>query len=63
MVVTLETLHREMKHMKNELHLLRYMMEEEYDLSEETIKKLEIARKTPRSEYIRHEDVKKMLLK
>jgi len=63
MAVTLEMIHREMKQMRNELYLLMHMMEEEYDLDEETVKKIETARKTPRSEYIRHGDVNKMLLK
>jgi len=49
--------------MKGDLHLMRHIMQEEYELSEETKKKLEFARKTPRSKYIAHKDVKKLLQK
>jgi hypothetical protein len=62
MAVTLETLHKELKQMRNDLHFLKHVMEEEYELSDEAKQRLEIARKTPRSDYIDHEDVKKMLL-
>lgn len=63
MSVTLETIHKEIKEMKGDLHLMRHIMQEEYELSEETKKKLEFARKTPRSKYIAHKDVKKLLQK
>jgi hypothetical protein len=36
MAVTLETIHREIKHMQNDLYLLKHIMEEEYELSEKT---------------------------
>jgi len=61
-MVTLETLYKEMKQMRSELHFLRHLLEEEYELSDEAIRKLEHARKTPRSAYISHEDVKTMVL-
>ena len=38
------------------------LMEDSLDFSEETNKKLEVASKTPLSEYIDHEKVKKQLL-
>ena len=63
MSVTLETIHKEIKEMKNDLHLMKHIMAEEYELDEEAKKKLEFARKTPRSKYIAHEDVKKLLQK
>lgn len=55
--VTLKRLYKEIEDVKTELHLIRYIMEEDYELSEEAKRKLEIARKTSRSEYIRHEEI------
>ena len=63
MATTLEEIHKEIQQLQNDLCFIRHAVEEDYDLSDETIRELEIARKTPRSEYIKHEVVKKMLLK
>ncbi|MFC1635394.1 hypothetical protein ACFL5Z_11175 [Planctomycetota bacterium] len=62
MAVTLGTIHREIKQMQNDLYLLKHIMAEEYELSETTTKKLNRARKTPRSQYLTHEHVKQKLL-
>jgi len=62
MTITLETIHKEIKQMQSDLYLLKHIMEEEYELSEKTQEKLAKARKTPRSEYISHDHVKKKLL-
>lgn len=62
MAVTLETIHREIKRVQNDLYLLKHIMEEEYELSEKTQEKLNRARKTPRSQYISHEHIKQKLL-
>ena len=62
MSANLATIHRDIKQMKSELLFLRHVMEEEYELSEEAKKQLEMARKTPRSAYLSHEAVKKRLL-
>jgi hypothetical protein len=62
MTITLETIHKEIKQMQSDLYLLKHIMEEEYELSEKTQEKLDRARKTPRSEYISHEHVKRKLL-
>jgi len=61
MAVTLETIHRKIKQVQNDLHLLKHIMEEEYELSEKTQEKLNRARKTPRSQYISHEYIKQKL--
>jgi len=63
MTITLETIHKEIKQMQNNLYLLKHIMEEEYELSEKAQEKLAKARKTPRSEYISHEHVKQRLLR
>ena len=44
------------------LCLIKNILLEEYELSEETIKKLEAARKVPDSELIDHDEVKKRFL-
>lgn len=62
MAITLETIHKEIQQMQNNLSLLKHIMEEEYELSEKTQEKLDRARKTPRSEYICHEHIKQKLL-
>lgn len=60
MAVTLETLHREMKHMRNELHLLRFIIEDEYELSDEARHELNAAReRMEKGEYVPHEEVMK----
>lgn len=43
--------------------LREYVEEDSLELNEETKKQLELARKTPLSQYIDHESVKKELLK
>ena len=60
--VSIMVLDEKMDHIQNELHVLRHLLAEEYELSDEAIRKLKRARKTPRSAYISHEDIKKMLL-
>jgi len=62
MAITLETIHKEIQQMQNELCLLKHIMEEEYELSERTQEKLNRARKTLRSEYISHEHIKQKFL-
>lgn len=55
-------LEKELKELKLEIKRLKSILEEEdLELNERTKKKLAIARKTPLSEYIDHEDVEKLL--
>jgi len=63
MGTTLETIQQDIEQMKRELLFLRHVMEEDYELSEEAKKRLELARKTPRSAYLSHEAVKRRLLR
>ena len=62
MSANLATINRDIQQMKNELLFLRHVMAEDFELSKETTKRLEMARKTPRSAYLSHETVKKRLL-
>ena len=57
MVVTLEMIYEEILEIKDNLIFIRHLLEEKYDLSDETKKKLDTARNTPSSEYISHEEV------
>ena len=61
MGANLATIHRDIQQMKSELLFLRHVMAEDFELSEEATRQLEIARKTPRSVYLSHEAVKKRL--
>ena len=60
--VTVETIHQEITGLHNDIQLIKNILLEEYELSEETIRKLEEARKVPDSELIDHEEVKKRFL-
>ncbi|MBI2542783.1 MAG: hypothetical protein HYW24_01205 [Candidatus Aenigmarchaeota archaeon] len=60
---TLETLHKEIDEIKGNVEKILFILEDEGELTEEARKDLEEARKTPREEYISHEDVKKALMK
>ena len=48
---------------KNSFDFIRNILAEDYELSESAKKQLEIASKTPISEYIDHAKVKKKLLR
>ena len=63
MAITIEMIHKEMKKIQNDLHLLKNIVAEDYELSERTMQKLNSARKTPRSQYISHEVIKERFLK
>lgn len=61
MVTTLEKIHKEIQQIQKDVCFVRRAVEEDYELSTETMKELEIARNTPRSEYIEHNAVKNLL--
>lgn len=56
---TVETLHHEIAGLHNDIQLIKNILLEEYEFSEETLMKLEKARNVPDSELIDHEEVKK----
>ncbi len=58
---TLEHLHKDIEEMKSDLALIKNILYEEYELSEQGKKDLEEARKTPRSEFIGLEEARKRL--
>lgn len=57
--VTLEKLDKDIQEIKVVLNKLTHVLEEDFELSEETKKELEEARKEPISEYVDHEEVLK----
>jgi len=55
MAVTLEAVHQDMQAIKSELYFLRHIVEEDYELSDDTIRKLEKTRRDMKSgKYISH---------
>ena len=59
-MVTLETLHKEMKQMRSELDLLRNVVAEDYPLSDKAQAELDEARVTmDHGDYVNHEDIVK----
>ena len=59
----LKHIHEDIEEIKKNLDLITSILSENYELSESAKKRLSIANKTPISEYIDHEEVKKRLLR
>jgi uncharacterized coiled-coil DUF342 family protein len=58
MTVTLETLYQEIQQVKNELHRVRSMLEDEGELTDETRQDIEEAREQmARGDYVTHEEI------
>ena len=58
---TLENLNKNVEEMKNDIALIKNILIEEYQISEQARKDLEEARKTPLSDSISHKELKKQL--
>jgi len=56
-------MHEDMEVLKRDIALIKHILIEERELTEEAVKSLEEARKTPKKDYISHEELKKRLLK
>ncbi len=59
----IKQMHDEVEILKRDMALIKHILIEEGELTEEAIKDLEEARKTSKKEYISHEELKKKLLK
>ena len=59
----IEHMHKDLEELKRDMSLIKHILSEEGKLSAYAKKALEKARKTPDSEYIKHEDLKKRILK
>ena len=58
MAITLETIHKDIQQLKNELHRVRSMLENEGELTEEARRELKEAREEmDHGEYIAHEEI------
>ena len=58
-----EHIHKDLEDLKRDMAIIKHILSEEGKLSDYARKELKEARKTPDSEYIKHEDLKKRILK
>lgn len=56
-------IYEDMEIVKRDIALIKHILIEEGELTDEAVKYLEEARKTPKNKYIPHEELKKRLLK
>lgn len=63
MSTTIEHLHQDILEIKQELSLIKNILIEDFELTEEAIKELNEARRTAKEEYIPQDELKKKLLK
>jgi len=59
----IKLIHQDMEIMKKDIALIKNILIEERELTEEAVRDLEEARQTPKKEYISHEELKKKFLK
>ena len=57
--ITLEKIHQDILELKNEIGEIKFLLEEDFELSDEVLKEIETSRKRPKKEFISHEDMKK----
>ena len=63
MTSEIQQMQKQLKTIQKDIGLIKHILEEDYELSDYAKKQLEEADKTPISEYIDHEEVKKRLLR
>jgi len=63
METEIKHMHEDIEHIKKSLDFIKNILAEDYDLSESAKNQLNVASKTPISEYIDHNEVKKRLLR
>ena len=63
MEAEIKHIHEDIEQIKKNLDFIKNILMEEYELSDSAKNQLEVADRTPISEYIDHEEVKKRLLK
>ena len=63
MASDIECMHKDIEDIKRSITFIQNILEEDYELSEESKQQLKLARKTPISEYLDHNEVKKQLLR
>ncbi|MBS3158068.1 hypothetical protein J4206_02150 [Candidatus Woesearchaeota archaeon] len=60
--VTLQTIHKELVHIRSDIEFLKNAIKEDYELSDWAKKELAESRKVPDSELISHENAKRLIL-
>ena len=58
-----EHMHKDLEELKRDMALIKHILSEEGKLTDYTKKSLEEARKTPESQYIKHNDLRNKILK
>ena len=61
--VVIGHIHKDLEELRRDVDVIKHILSEEGKLSEYAKKQLAKARKTPDSEYIKHEELKKRILK
>ena len=59
MTITLEKIHQDLVTLKREMMHIKFLLQEDFELSDEVIKDIEASRKRPRKEFISHEAMRK----
>jgi len=57
--VTLEQINKNIMELRKDLEEIKEYIHEDFELADDVKKEIEEAKKTPRSEFIKHEDVVK----
>ena len=57
--VTLKQINENILELKKDVEEIKEFIHEDFELADDVIKEIEEAKKTPRSEFIKHEDVAK----
>jgi len=61
--VSLKSIHEDLRNLQKDIQFIKHAISEDIELSKETKKQLEEARKTPRAEYINQHDIEKEFLR
>lgn len=63
MATNIENLHKDLIEIKRDIGLIKHILAEDYELTNYAKKALKEARKTPKSRFISHEELKKRFLR
>ena len=61
--ISLKTIHEDLSNLRKDVQFIKHLIAEDFDLSKQAKKQLEEARKTPRTEYLNHQDIEKEFLR
>ena len=57
--ITLELIHKDLMDIKKEMEYIKYILEEDFEISEEVISEVQESRKRLKNEFISNEEMKK----